>query len=152
MEPTVSPTETVRDRGELSPRSRGAFLKAVSDFQTELFRVSAGFLPAGVEGGWEQPVPIIGVTAKVSSPLSATGKDGTRLGFVAPDDYTCQAGRAEPRSEWRQAGLVFVGTTWLAFKPGQFALVNFGFVLVWLGLAFGVGREYARRAAAARTS
>ena len=46
MEPTVSPTETVRDRGELSPRSRGAFLKAVSDFQTELFRVCAGFLPA----------------------------------------------------------------------------------------------------------
>ena len=89
-----------------SPGSRGDALARLY-LATRL--QGAGFLPAGVEGGWEQPVPIIGVTAKVSSPLSATGKDGTRLGFVAPDDYTCQAGRAEPRSEWRQAGLVFVG-------------------------------------------
>lgn len=50
------------------------------------------------------------------------------------------------------AGLVFVGTTWLALRPGQFALVNFVFVIVWLLLALAVGREYARRAGAARTS
>lgn len=46
MEPTELPTESHRSRGELSPKNRGAFLKAVSDFQTELFRLCAGFLPA----------------------------------------------------------------------------------------------------------
>ena len=46
------------------------------------------------------------------------------------------------------AGLVFAGTTWLAFRPAHFALANFFFVLVWLALAFLVGMEYTRRAAA----
>ena len=50
------------------------------------------------------------------------------------------------------AGLVFVGTTYLAFMPANFALVNFGFVLAWLVLAFLVGRQYTRRAEAARSS
>jgi hypothetical protein len=36
----------LRKRDDLSPKSRGAFLRASGDFQTELFRVVAGFIPA----------------------------------------------------------------------------------------------------------
>jgi len=44
------------------------------------------------------------------------------------------------------AGLIFVGTTWLAFAPRQFALVNAGLVLLWLVLALLLGRQFARLA------
>jgi len=44
------------------------------------------------------------------------------------------------------AGLVFVGTTWLAFAPSQFAVVNAALVLVWLGIALVVGRQFQVRA------
>lgn len=42
------------------------------------------------------------------------------------------------------AAVVFVGTTWLACGTQAFALFNVGLALVWLVLAFMVGREYAR--------
>jgi len=41
-----SVSRSARHRDALSPKSRGVFLKAAADFQTELFRVMAGFLPA----------------------------------------------------------------------------------------------------------
>jgi AAA family ATP:ADP antiporter len=44
------------------------------------------------------------------------------------------------------AGLVFAGTTWLAFAPRQFAMVNVALVLVWLGIAFMIGRMFKERA------
>lgn len=40
--------------------------------------------------------------------------------------------------------LVAVGTTWLAFKTKQFALVNLGLVCIWLILAVFIGRENKR--------
>jgi len=42
------------------------------------------------------------------------------------------------------AGLVFLGTS-LGFATRHFALVNLGFVLVWLVFAAAIGREYRRR-------
>ena len=42
------------------------------------------------------------------------------------------------------AGLVFAGTTWLAFDTQHFALVNLVLVAVWLVLAVWVGRENRR--------
>ena len=45
------------------------------------------------------------------------------------------------------AVLVFVGTTWLKFTTASFAMVNLGFVAVWLVLAVLIGREYMRLAA-----
>jgi AAA family ATP:ADP antiporter len=48
------------------------------------------------------------------------------------------------------AGLVFVGTSVLALTITQFALVNLGFVALWLILAVAIGRGYARLAARAR--
>lgn len=44
------------------------------------------------------------------------------------------------------AGLVFAGTTWLAFAPRQFAMVNVALVLIWLGVAFMIGRMFKEKA------
>jgi AAA family ATP:ADP antiporter len=43
------------------------------------------------------------------------------------------------------AGLVFAGTTWLAFAPRQFAMVNAGFVVLWLLIAIALGRSFKAR-------
>lgn len=40
---------------------------------------------------------------------------------------------------------VFVGTALFSFGSSRFALVNVGLVVVWLGLAVAVGREFRRR-------
>jgi len=42
------------------------------------------------------------------------------------------------------AGLVFAGTTWLAFAPKHFALVNMALVVVWLIVAVALGRGFHR--------
>ncbi|MBI1722861.1 MAG: hypothetical protein HYR48_03005, partial [Gemmatimonadetes bacterium] len=49
------------------------------------------------------------------------------------------------------AGLVFVGTTWLAMQPRHFAMVNLVLVAAWLGLAVLIGRRYDRLATATAT-
>ena len=41
--------------------------------------------------------------------------------------------------------LVFAGTTWLAFSPKHFAMVNVGLILVWLGVAVLLGRMFKER-------
>ncbi len=43
------------------------------------------------------------------------------------------------------AGLVFAGTTWLALNPQQFAMANAVLVLVWLFVAFSLGRMFKER-------
>jgi AAA family ATP:ADP antiporter len=40
------------------------------------------------------------------------------------------------------AGLVFAGTTWLAFSRREFALVAVALVLVWLTIAFLLGKRF----------
>jgi AAA family ATP:ADP antiporter len=40
------------------------------------------------------------------------------------------------------AAVVFVGTTWLSMSTSAFAIVNSLFVLIWLALAWRIGREY----------
>jgi AAA family ATP:ADP antiporter len=47
------------------------------------------------------------------------------------------------------AGLVFVGTTWLAFGTRQFALVNLALAGVWAAIAVLIGNEYTKRTTAA---
>jgi AAA family ATP:ADP antiporter len=44
------------------------------------------------------------------------------------------------------AGLVFAGTTWLAFSPRNFAMANACFVLVWIVIAFALGRKFRAQA------
>jgi AAA family ATP:ADP antiporter len=40
------------------------------------------------------------------------------------------------------AAIVFVGTTWLSLGTSAFAVVNGVFVLIWLALAWRIGRQY----------
>ena len=42
------------------------------------------------------------------------------------------------------AGLVFVGTTYLALSGSGFAAANLFIVIAWLALAYSIGREYTR--------
>lgn len=44
------------------------------------------------------------------------------------------------------AGLVFAGTTWMAFRPADFAKVALVLILVWLGIAFALGRMFRKQA------
>lgn len=44
------------------------------------------------------------------------------------------------------AGLVFAGTNWLAFHPTDFAKVALVLILIWLGIAFALGRSFQRQA------
>jgi len=67
-----------------------------------------GLEPGGVNGTWEQPVPMVGITVNVTVPLTVKGPKG-RATFKAPEDYTCEAGRPEAKTAWRDAEIVFVG-------------------------------------------
>jgi hypothetical protein len=68
---------------------------------------SYGLEPAGSDGSWEQPVPIVAITSEVARPLTVRG--GRELAFTAPGDYTAEAGRPSAESSWRAAEIVFVG-------------------------------------------
>jgi AAA family ATP:ADP antiporter len=41
-----------------------------------------------------------------------------------------------------QAGVVYAGLHWLDWTTAHFALLNFALALVWIGLAFAIGREF----------
>jgi AAA family ATP:ADP antiporter len=49
------------------------------------------------------------------------------------------------------AAVVFVGTTWLALSTQGFALFNVALVIVWLTVAFAIGRRYRQMTADERT-
>lgn len=70
---------------------------------------SYGLQPGGADGAWEQPVPILGITSKVTVPMSATGADDRSLTFEAPTDFTAVAASPDSHANWNGADLVFVG-------------------------------------------
>ncbi|MBX3462805.1 MAG: M28 family peptidase [Planctomycetes bacterium] len=65
-------------------------------------------LRPGHDDGWEQAVPILGITSVVTAPLAARGAGGTAQ-FTAPDDFTAVAGGPAASARWQDAELVFVG-------------------------------------------
>jgi Zn-dependent M28 family amino/carboxypeptidase len=69
---------------------------------------SLGLRPAGIDGSWFQPVPILGIETEVQQTLSARGTNGHAT-FQAPDDFTAVAGNPEAAAAWQDAELVFVG-------------------------------------------
>lgn len=73
---------------------------------TELEKV--GCRPGAADGGWEQPVPILGIRSDVTRALTASGPGGD-ASFEAPVDYTAVAGSPAASAEWQDAELVFVG-------------------------------------------
>jgi Zn-dependent M28 family amino/carboxypeptidase len=68
----------------------------------------AGCRPGCADGGFMQPVPILGITSTVTTTLGAKGSQG-EASFLAPDDFTAVAGSPAPRASWQDAELVFVG-------------------------------------------
>jgi Zn-dependent M28 family amino/carboxypeptidase len=68
-----------------------------------------GLEPAGPDGGWVQPVPIVGITSKVTETLTAAGEDGVELSFAGPEDFTAQAAQVGATAAWGDLPLVFVG-------------------------------------------
>jgi len=69
---------------------------------------SFGLRPGGVDGGWEQPVEMLGITASVTTPFKVTGPGGEVV-FSAPTDYTAESGHGGSTSAWEDAEIVFVG-------------------------------------------
>lgn len=66
-------------------------------------------MEGGAEGGsFDQPVPIVGITALPKLDLSAKGPEGEGT-FAAPSDYVAFAGKPDAETSWVDAELVFVG-------------------------------------------
>ncbi|WP_202908909.1 M28 family peptidase [Roseimaritima ulvae] len=86
------------------PGSRG-------DALTQLYLAtqfqSMGLQPAGVEGGWTQPFPLIGV--QTHCPPSITFRGQQSVTFQYYDDYIATTGRPQAQVEVTDAPLVFVG-------------------------------------------
>ena len=87
------------------PATRGDTLARLY-LATEL--ESLGFQPGGDQGSWEQPVNLVGVTAKLPAVWSFTGKRGSAdLNFST--DYIAGSGVQTPSAAIKDAGVVFVG-------------------------------------------
>jgi len=69
---------------------------------------AAGCSPGAADGGWLQPVPILGIKSTVQEALSAKGTGGS-VSFTAPTDYTAVAGSPDAAAAWEDAEVVFVG-------------------------------------------
>lgn len=67
-----------------------------------------GIAPGMPEGGYDQPVPIVGITAIPDVPLTVKGPQGQGA-FAAPEDYVVNAGRPDAETGWRDLEIVFVG-------------------------------------------
>jgi Zn-dependent M28 family amino/carboxypeptidase len=68
-----------------------------------------GFQPAGPEGGWEQPFPIVGLTMKHPSTWTFRSSDGGTLPLRWWDEFIAAAGVQVPRVSIDDAQVVFVG-------------------------------------------
>jgi Zn-dependent M28 family amino/carboxypeptidase len=68
-----------------------------------------GYQPGGENGGWEQTVDVVGVTAKLPAAWNFTGNKGGAIALKWSDDYIASSGVQLPGAEIKDAGLVFVG-------------------------------------------
>jgi Zn-dependent M28 family amino/carboxypeptidase len=87
------------------PATRGDALARLY-LSTEL--ETLGFKPGGENGGWEQPVDIVGIKAKLPATWDFTGKGGP-VSLKLSDDYIAGSGVQTPTAAIKDASLVFVG-------------------------------------------
>jgi Zn-dependent M28 family amino/carboxypeptidase len=87
------------------PASRGDALARLY-LATEL--QSLGYLPGGPGGKWEQPLDIVGTTARLPQQWSFTGKAG-EVSLKLSDDYIAGSGVQSDTAGFKDAGVVFVG-------------------------------------------
>jgi len=69
---------------------------------------SLGLKPGAGNGGWEQPVDLVGVTADLPAVWSFSGKNGN-VDLKLSDEYIAGSGVQTPAATIKDAGLVFVG-------------------------------------------
>ena len=69
---------------------------------------SMGLLAAAPQGGWSQPVPLVGVLSHAPKAL-AFQREGQQLELKYFDDFIVASGRPVPRVEVQDAEVVFVG-------------------------------------------
>lgn len=69
---------------------------------------SMGFSPGGVNGGWEQPFDIVGVTATAPDGWRFLGKEGA-IELQSRRDFVAVSGVQAPAATIRNAEVVFVG-------------------------------------------
>ncbi len=79
---------------EVSPRVRGRFLMNLAEFQTELARVQAGFVPALIV--WEQRKELPGLVLRIMRRVQDLRGRGRELGVSFAEMHCSEAD--EPRS------------------------------------------------------
>jgi AAA family ATP:ADP antiporter len=100
-------------------------------------------------------LPVLGVvrwakTAENSTDYSLQNTVRQTLFLPLTREQKYKAKQAIDAFFWRAGDVlsalaVWIGTTWLALDASGFAKFNMVLVLLWLGIALWVGREYARR-------
>jgi AAA family ATP:ADP antiporter len=120
-------------------------------------RIAILFLPIIALGsyGLIAFLPVLGIvrwakTAENSTDYSLQNTVRQTLFLPLTRDQKYKAKQAIDAFFWRagdvlSAGLVWIGTTWLALDASGFAKFNILLVLIWLGLSVAIGREYSRR-------
>ena len=87
------------------PGTRGD--KLAQAYITAQFQM-IGLEPAAANGGWIQPVPLVGVTTQ--PPQTMTFKIGNKsIDFKNSDDYIVTCGQAKTESKFNDAEVLFVG-------------------------------------------
>jgi AAA family ATP:ADP antiporter len=122
-------------------------------------RVALMILPLISLGGYALLVfaPVLGAirwakTAENSTDYSLQNTVRQALFLPTTREQKYKAKQAIDTFFWRagdvlSAALVYVGLNWLSLENNGFAMFNIFLVLVWLALAFAIGKEYKRRTA-----
>jgi Zn-dependent M28 family amino/carboxypeptidase len=70
---------------------------------------SYGYQPGGVNGTWEQPFDVVGVTAKAPETWSFTGKGGANVDLKWHTDWIAGSGVQTETAAFNDAEVVFIG-------------------------------------------
>ena len=60
------------------------------------------------DGGFDQPVPILGVRSEIVRPVTLRGPKGAAV-MRSPEEFTVWAARPDAESHWQDAEIVFIG-------------------------------------------
>ena len=72
-------------------------------------REALGYEPGMPDGAWEQPIPIVGMTARMPATWTFRGPDGAHASMAWWDEYIASSGVQQERAGFDDAEVVFVG-------------------------------------------
>jgi Zn-dependent M28 family amino/carboxypeptidase len=110
----IAADDLLRDASELSSDAmEGRLPGSAGDRRARAYLAARlaelGFTPAFGEDGWEQTVPIVGVSSRLPATWSFRAPGGGEVAFRLGDEYTGASGIQEPSVSIADAELVFVG-------------------------------------------